>query len=199
MAAIEAMFGATGGWNRKRNYYLFLKAYNPDAEAKLQPRGHIDFPNQPVPVLYRGFVLQVSLVDSEPFSGNITHFPSTHRTVQKLLIDNPDLQFPNAMPEVPLPEPVEFVAEAGDVVFWHHLVLHEGNPSHAAGHTPRIALTVEAFRDHWLTEVDPANPHLSPWERSLALNGPYEEQRPEIEREVMAKRQEYFESLRPKT
>lgn len=198
MAVIDEMFGELG-WNRKRNYYLFLKAYNPDGPAMLQPRGHIDFPNQPIPLLYRGFVLQVSLIDSEPFSGNITHFPGTHKTVQKFFMDHPDMQMSATVPDIPIPEPVEFVAEAGDVVMWHHLVLHEGNPSHAANRTPRVALTMEAFRDEFLRKVDPADPNLSPWERSLAHNGYYEETRDEIERNLMAKRDEYFESLRPKS
>jgi hypothetical protein len=81
---------------------------------------------------------------------------------------------------------------------WHHLVLHEGNPSHAANRTPRVALTMEAFRDEFLRKIDPAAPNLCPWERSLAHNGYYEETRDEIERNLMAKRDEYFESMRPK-
>ena len=198
VAAINEMFGSTGQWNRARNYYLFLKPYDPDAEAKLSPRGHIDFPNQLVPILYHGLVFQVSLVDSEPFSGNITFFPGTHRLVQKALIDNPDLQ-EVSMPDISLPEPVEFVAEAGDVAFYHHLMIHEGNPSHAAGRTPRVALTGEAFGDQFLTKVDPARNDLSPWERSLALNGYYEETRTEIESALYAKRREYFDSLRAKS
>ena len=196
LAAIDELFGGPGRWNQTRNYYLFLKPYDPEAEAKLTAHGHIDFPNQLIPILYRGFLFQVSLVDSEPFSGNISFYPGTHRLVQKTLMDNPDLQLPNGMPDVPLPEPVEFVAEAGDVVFWHHLVMHEGNASHAAGRTPRVALTGEVFCEQFLTEVDAARSDLSPWERSLALNGSYKETRPEIENAYFAKRQEYFESLR---
>jgi len=197
LAAIDELLGGPGHWNQVRNYYLFLKPYNPDIEAKLTPHGHIDFPNQLIPILYRGFLFQVSLVDSEPFSGNITFYPGTHKLVQKALLDKPDLQFPNGMPDVPLPEPVEFVAEAGDVVFWHHLIMHEGNESHAANRTPRVALTGEVFRENFLTKVDPAQPDLSPWERRLALNGYYEETRPEIEHAYFAKRQEYFDGLKP--
>jgi hypothetical protein len=65
------------------------------------------------------------------------------------------------------------------------------------GRTPRVALTGEVFRETFLTKVDPSEPDLSPWERSLALNGYYEETRPEIENDYFAKRQEYFEGLRP--
>ena len=71
-----------------------------------------------------------------------------------------------------LPEPYEFVAEAGDVLFMHHLSLHSGNHSHSENRVPRIALCVDAWRDDWLTEIDPAD-SLPPWPRSLAQNGAY--------------------------
>jgi len=199
LAAIDELYGGPNHWNQARNYYLFLKPYDPNGEAKLAAHGHIDFPGQLIPILYRGFLFQVSLVDSEPFSGNITFYPGTHKLVQKALLDQPDLQLSNGMPDVPLSEPVEFVAEAGDVVFWHHLVMHEGNASHAAHRTPRVVLTGEVFCERFLTKVDPAQPNLSPWERSLALNGYYEETRSEIETAYTEKRQEYFASVKQKS
>lgn len=196
LAAIETMFGGTGRWNQKRNYALFLKPYDPDATAQLAPRGHVDFPNQIIPILYCGFAMQLAVLDSEPFSGNITFFPGTHRLVQKALMENPDLRLPELIDTIPLPEPVEFVAEAGDVAFYHHLLMHEGNSSHAAGRIPRVVLTGEVFCDKWLDKVDPAQPDLSPWERSLALNGYYEETRSEVERIAKQKKNEYQENLR---
>jgi hypothetical protein len=195
VSAIEEMFGGPGRWNEARNSYLFLKPYDPDARAELAPKAHVDFPGQIIPILYRGFVMQLSLVDSEPFSGNITFFPGTHRTVQKTLMENPDMELRELMETLPLPEPVEFVAQAGDVAFYHHLLMHEGNPSHAAGRTPRVVLTGEVFCDKWLNKVDPAQPNLSPWERSLTLNGYYEETRHEVEQAAMQKRKDYFEKL----
>jgi hypothetical protein len=194
-AAIEELYGGPGHWNQARNFYIFLRPYNPASQAKLSPRGHIDFGNQPIPPLYRGFTFQVALHDTEPFSGNLTIYPGTHKLVQQRLIENPELQYKSGNADVPMPEPFEFVAEAGDVLFMHHLVCHSGNESHAARRTPRVALHCEAFRDEWLRVIDPARLDLSPWERSLALNGYYEE--PAFVEEYQTnKRNEYLESLR---
>jgi len=194
-AAIEELYGGPGHWNEARNFYIFLRPYNPQSQAKLSPRGHIDFGNQPVPPLYRGFTFQVALHDTEPFSGNLTIYPGTHKTVQQRLIEEPELQYASGNADVPMPEPFEFVAQAGDVLFMHHLVCHSGNESHDAIRTPRVALHCEAFRDEWLGTIDPSRPDLSPWERSLAFNGYYEEPAAVKEYQVQ-KRDEYLESLR---
>src|SRR6185436_19208650 len=110
--AIEQLYGGAGQWNEGKNYYLFTKAYDPQAEPALS-HGHIDFPNQGVPPLYRGFTFQVLLMDNEPFSGNLTAFPGTHKLVQKALIDNPDLQIRGgSLKAIPQPQPFEFVGKA---------------------------------------------------------------------------------------
>jgi hypothetical protein len=67
----------------------------------------------------------------------------------------------------------EFVGKAGDVMFTHHLLFHSGSDSCSANHIPRIALVCDAWRDQWLTEIDPATPDMAPWLRSLSLNGAY--------------------------
>jgi hypothetical protein len=62
-------------------------------------------------------------------------WPGTHRVVQKELIANPETQQPSPFCDdliKSLTKPYEFVAEAGDVLFMHHLVLHEGNKGHSA-------------------------------------------------------------------
>lgn len=174
--AIETMHGGPGVWNERETFYIFLKTYAPDAEPELSPTGHIDFGGQLVPIFYRGFAMMVSLVDTEPFSGNFTCWPGSHRIIQKMLMDDPTIQQPgDAFTELNknLPEPYEFVSEVGDVLFIHHLLLHSGNASHSANRKPRLALLLDAWRDDWVTQIDPAGPDLSPWERSLALNGPY--------------------------
>ncbi len=197
-AAIETLYGGPGHWNEQRNYYLFVKPYNPNAEPKLLPRGHIDFPDQGIPPLYRGFTFQVLLADAQPFSGNLTVHPATHKLVQKVVLDDSQVRSPGPVIDaIPQPPPFEFIGRAGDVCFVHHLIFHSGNESHAAGRTPRIALHAEAFRDEWLTEVDPSNPDLSPWQRSLALNGPVRTTR-DLEHVNMSKRREYVEDLRKK-
>jgi hypothetical protein len=79
-ASIAELFGADDVWDRQRNYYLFVKAYNPAASATVSPKGHIDFSMPPAPPLYRGFAFQVALADNEPFSGNLTVHPAPRRT-----------------------------------------------------------------------------------------------------------------------
>jgi hypothetical protein len=195
--AIAELFGDAGPWNEERNYYLFLKPYHEESRQQLSPRGHIDFTIQPAPALYRGFTFQLSLIDTEPFSGNLTVYPGTHKIVQKTLIEHPDAKFNSGMYDLPTPEPFEFVAEAGDVLFMHHLIFHSGNASHADNRTPRVALHGEAFRDKWLKSIDPSRPGLSPWERSLAFNGPYTAP-PEVEQIQMKHRLDYLETLREK-
>ncbi len=197
LAAIEELFGGTGHWDGERNYYLFVKPYNPAASATLTPRGHIDFPGQEVPILYRGFTWQVALSDTEPFSGNLTVHPGTHRVIQRALMADPSLQLPKGTSDLPMTDPFEFVAGAGDVLFMHHLVFHSGNESHSTGRLPRVALHGEAFRKKWLARIDPSRPSLSPWEQSLALNGPHATQT-DVEHENMKKRRAYVDDLRLK-
>jgi hypothetical protein len=102
---------------------------------------------------------------------NVPSRPGTHKLVQKCVMDDPDWQFPKNWADIPESEPFEFVPKAGDVLFVHHLVAHEGNP--CCTRMPRVSLHCQALRDEWLNEVDPATPNLSPWARSLALNGHY--------------------------
>jgi len=193
--AVEALYGGPGHWNEARNFYIFLRPYNPKGTQRLSPKGHIDFGNQPVPILYRGFTFQIALNDTEPFSGNLTIYPGTHKSVQKALIDDPQKQWQSGLADIEMPEPFEFVAQAGDVLFMHHLVCHSGNDSHADGRSPRVALHCETFRDEWLRVIDPARTDLSPWERSLAHNG-YFEELAEVEEYQTTKRNEYLETLR---
>lgn len=172
-AEIDELFGGPGEWNGERNYYLFLKAYQEDAKPSLAPMGHIDFTTPPIPALYRGFTFQLSLIDSEPFSGNLTVYPGTHKTVQKRLMETDGMEFRSGQAPMEVPDPFEFVADAGDVIFVHHLIQHSGNNSHSANRVPRVALHGEAFRDAWLESIDPNEPGMSPWKRSLAFNGAY--------------------------
>ncbi|MCE9589811.1 MAG: phytanoyl-CoA dioxygenase family protein [Planctomycetes bacterium] len=194
-AAIEILYGGPGHWDGMKNYYLFLKPHNPKGRATLTKQGHIDFGNQRVPPLYRGFTFQALLHDNEPLSGNLTLHPGSHRTVQKVVMAEPEHQFKSGLYEGVQPPPFEFVGRAGDVCFMHHIVLHSGNDSYSQNRLPRVALHGEAFRTNWLREIDPAKPNLSPWERSLAHNGPYREP-PAVEEEQMIKRQKYVEDLK---
>jgi len=170
-AAIDEMFGSPDEFNNDRRFQLFLKPYDPNAKPGLTRKGHIDFVNSPVPTFGSGFMFQVSLVDKEPFGGNITIWPGTHKLVQRCVMNDPDWQYPKNWADIPESEPFEFVPKAGDVLFFHHLVAHEGNP--CCTRMPRVSLHCQALRDEWRDEIDPGEPNLSPWARSLALNGRY--------------------------
>lgn len=173
--AIRTMFGDTNRISPTKAFQLFVTTYDPDAKAKVSPQGHLDFVNTPIPIIGSGTMFQVSLIDSEPFSGNLSIYPGSHKTIQKLLIENPDRQFPDD-PQINKElerEPYEFVAEKGDMIFFHHLVGHSGNYNHAAKHTPRVVIHGQALLDHWPREVTPHHPRFGAWERSLAVNGAY--------------------------
>jgi hypothetical protein len=168
-SAIDSMFGSPSALNNDRSFKLFVKPFDPDAKRQLPLKGHIDFISSPVPTMGSGFLFQVSLVDKEPFGGNILVWPGTHQRIQKHLMDDPNWQFPENWDDIAPAEPFEFVPRAGDVLFFSHLIAHEG--SACCTRTPRVSLHCQATRDQWLQEIDPAQPNLSPWERSLATNG----------------------------
>lgn len=171
-ACIDEMFGSPDDFNNERQFKLFVNVYNESAKAAVATDGHIDFVKTPVPLLGSGFMFQVCLSPSDEFGGNITIYPGTHIPIQKAVIDNPDWRYPDDADCIPVVEPFEFVAEPGDVLLFHHLVYHSGNACHGANRRPRIALHCQALRHDWLEEVDPQDPTLSPWARSMAQNGP---------------------------
>lgn len=170
-AMIDTMFGSPDQWNGDRQFGLFLNPYDENAKPELSPEGHIDFVKCPVPILGSGFMFQVALSTNEPFSGNITIYPGTHKLIQRALSQNPDLQYPTDLQRYLKADPFEFVAQPGDVLVFHHLVGHAGNCSHSANRLPRVVLHCQGLRKTWLHEIDPATLGLSPWERSLAFAG----------------------------
>lgn len=168
---IDEMLGA-GQWNGEREFQLFISPYNPDAAPHLPERGHLDFVECPIPIFGSGVMFQVALHRTEPMGGNIAIWPGSHRTVQRLLMENPDRQFPKDFDDRGGPC-YQFVAEPGDVLFFSHLVYHEATVNHCPGRSPRVNLHGQANRARWLSRIDPSDPNLSVWERSLAQNGPY--------------------------
>src|SRR5262245_45414731 len=56
LRAVDELFGRPNQWNGIKGYYLMVRGYNAKAKQELAPKGHIDFPKQGVPILYRGFV-----------------------------------------------------------------------------------------------------------------------------------------------
>lgn len=174
--ALGRLFGANGfllapedgGEADKRHVALWLNPYDAAARPILQPMGHIDSGNP-----YRGVAILVSLLDTEPFSGNTTFFPRSHVGVHAAQRQAGERSFPGgnylavARPE----RPVEFVARAGDVAFVHHCLCHSGNPSHSAHRRPRLALRIEVFARRVPDTIDPDDPGLSPWAQSYAHHG----------------------------
>jgi len=171
---IDTMFGNPAEWSGERLTRAFVSVYNPEAKQEIDPIGHIDFVRTRAPMLGSGFMFFVSLVKTEPFSGNLTLYPGTHKPIQKKMLDDPDWVYSGAdslrfIERVP---PYEFVADPGDVVLFHHLVCHAGNLNHATGRSPRVCVHAQALRNEWGRDIDPAAGPLSPWERSLTVNGP---------------------------
>jgi hypothetical protein len=120
-------------------------------------------------------VIQVALRDTEPFGGNITVVPGSHKLVQQRAMENPYTQYPYDFEDFPFEEPYEFVAKAGDVLLMQHLMFHSGNRCAGATHRPRIALHCQAERTTFLTSADPDDPNICPWAKSFTLNGKYED------------------------
>lgn len=180
---IDTMFASRDAWNGERAFQLFVSAYDVEAKQVVSPVGHLDFVHCPIPSVGSGFMFQVSLINSEPFSGNLSLYPGGHKKVQKYLIENPDAQYPEDPTIVSYMhgEPYEFVAEAGDMVLFHHLIGHNGNPNHAANRTPRIVIHGQGLLKEWPREVDPDRPRYGPWERSMATNGKHRTRKPELE------------------
>jgi hypothetical protein len=164
-AAVNELFGEPAAGELTRTYYtLWLNPYNPTARASFRPLGHIDSGDP-----YRGISFQISLIDTEPFGGNMTVFPGSHKVLHRVLLEHPEQAgVGGSFVEVarPLP-PYEFVAEAGDVLLVHHLAFHSGNPAHSAGKVPRVALRAEAFRPAGMAGVEPGREGASAFERSL--------------------------------
>ncbi len=121
-------------------------------------------------------LFQVSLVESDPLSGNLSVNPGWHKPLQKILVENEGFRFHKQSDEAwkalfPEPEVWEFVAEPGDVALVHHLAGHTGNGNGAASRRPRVVIHGLASQKHWPSSIDPDDLNLSPWQRSFAHNG----------------------------
>jgi hypothetical protein len=157
---IDTMFGTSEvgtptGWSGVPAYRVFLTPFDPNYKPTRLWGGHIDFGGNMIPAFGDAFVIQVALHDTEPFGGNITVIPGSHKLVQKRAIENPLTQYPYDFEDFPFTEPYEFVAKAGDVFLMHHLSFHTGNSCGGATRKPRIALHTQAQRGSFLTLADP--------------------------------------------
>ncbi|MFM1550936.1 MAG: hypothetical protein ACKJSG_16135 [Lentisphaeria bacterium] len=179
LAILEAMFGTDNEWSGVRSAGAFISLHDPanqPEKPQLVRWGHVDFVDRYIPVFGDGFTCQVSLVKSEPFSGNITIYPGWHKLLQKAIAENPDFRFfkdsaPSWQAILPQVEPYEFVADPGDILLFHHLVGHGQNFNYCASGMPRVCIHFLAMGKTWLNGIDPSVPDLSPWKRSHAHNG----------------------------
>lgn len=174
---IDTMFGSPDHWDGSRPYQLFIRLFDPNAKQVLS-EPHVDFVNVRIPVIGNWFYFQVSLVKTEPFSGNISIYPGLHKIVQKRLIEQPNWWYGSSPKQkqewnemIAGIEPFEFVADPGDVLLFSHLAGHAGNASAATGRSPRVAMQCQAIRKDWPSKIDATDPNLTPWQRSLAHNG----------------------------
>lgn len=170
---IDEMFGSPDVWNGERAFQLFVTGFNPEGKQELSPKGHIDFVRCPIPLLGSGFMFQLSLVKTEPFGGNITLYPGTHKQVQKCILDDETWRYPDGIDQIDAPDIFEFVADAGDMLLFSHLILHAGNYNHATHKSPRCCIHAQGLAKEWLDGIDPNEPNISPWKRSLAVNGAF--------------------------
>jgi len=60
----------------------------------------------------------------EPNSGNFTVWPGTHRSTAKYFEEHGADAFLEGMPKIEMPEPVQIMGKAGDVVLCHYQVAH---------------------------------------------------------------------------
>ncbi|MCE9590645.1 MAG: hypothetical protein K8S99_08995 [Planctomycetes bacterium] len=177
--------GSPTGWSGEKTYQVFLTPFSPDYKPTRLEGGHLDFGGHLIPKFGNAFVMQVALRDTEPFGGNITIIPGSHKLVQQRVIANPFTQYPSDfdLPDLGCGEPYEFVAKAGDVLLMQHLSFHNGNKCGGATRRPRIALHVQVPRTTFPTIADPADAGSPPWVRSFTLNGRHED--PDDERRYM--------------
>ncbi len=169
-----AEVGAATGWSGHRHSRLFLNPFAAGAKQAHPRAGHVDFGHELIPVLGGGFSFHVILRDTEPFGGNYTIWPGSHKVVQKMVMEKPELYWPDDFRNFKFGEPFEFYGNAGDLIVIHHLAQHTATPCCGDTRKPRIGLHTQVPRTTWLQSVDPEKPNMSPFERSMTLNGKFD-------------------------
>jgi hypothetical protein len=117
---------------------IALRFPNPLFTDPAEPRGHLDGLgtglNGLEPGSYsRSFTaLAVILLSDlpEPFSGNFTVWPGTHRFFEEYFRANGHEMLAEGMPKTPLPTgPHQITGRAGDAVITHHQLVHTAAPN----------------------------------------------------------------------
>ncbi|HYF49696.1 MAG TPA: phytanoyl-CoA dioxygenase family protein [Planctomycetota bacterium] len=159
--------GKVKGWGGQ--IALRFPSHPPVNKPRPAPHPHIDgtyAPNNGVPkgeihnFTMLGCVLLSEL--KEPFSGNFTVWPGTHRTHEAYFRDHGADALVSGMPKNQnLPEPVQIMGEPGDIVFAHYLLGHTAAPNFSPNvryaiffrliHADRKqSCCIEAITDMWL-------------------------------------------------
>ncbi|HRW07534.1 MAG TPA: phytanoyl-CoA dioxygenase family protein [Caldilineaceae bacterium] len=100
------------------------------------PRPHLDgmhAPNNGVPAgTIRNFtmLLGVALSDvTTTFAGNLAVWPGTHHLYEEYFREHGPLALLNGMPPIDIPEPVQVMAKAGDIIMAHYQLAHGVTPN----------------------------------------------------------------------
>jgi hypothetical protein len=105
-----------------------------DPPGRLSP--HLDGMYSPTNGVTQGTIqnftmlVAVFLSDvSQPYSGNFTVWPGTHRQYEAYFRENGPESLLEGMPKIDLPEPEQILAKAGDVVLCHYQIAHCAAPN----------------------------------------------------------------------
>ena len=144
LTAIIQQFG--GGDFKLGDACPIIRWPEPDQEWCLPQDGHIDaYGGRWLPFMVGATAY---LYDVASRGGCLTVWPGSHHTAHRYILEHPehlDGSFAkvkgfnwNVFWKDGVSGPREFIANAGDVVFWHSFLTHNGSPNVSS--TPRIAL-----------------------------------------------------------
>jgi hypothetical protein len=132
-----------------------------------EPRPHLDGMHSPTNGVPEGtignFTMLVGVLLSDltaPYSGNFTVWPGTHHRYEQYFREHTPQSLLDGMPPIALPEPVQILGKAGDVVLVHYQLAHSAAPNVSPHtryaiffrltHTAHDAHKWEAMTDIWL-------------------------------------------------
>lgn len=118
------------------------------------PRPHLDgmhTPTNGVPAgTIRNFTMLLGVALSDvtmPYAGNLTVWPGTHHLYEKYFREKGSAALLDGMPPVKIPEPVQLLAKAGDIIMAHYELAH-GVAQNVSPH-PRFAIYFRLYHvDH---------------------------------------------------
>lgn len=118
------------------------------------PRPHLDgmyTPTNGVPAgTIRNFTMLLGIALSDvttPYAGNLTVWPGTHHLYEKYFQEKGPAALLDGMPPVKIPEPVQLLAKAGDIIMAHYELAH-GVAQNVSPH-PRFAIYFRLYHvDH---------------------------------------------------